>query len=754
MALRRAESGASRLRSAACGPRRGTVRPRSGVAGVAGFAVLFFVSMTSEGQSQQLPAAPDTVVGAGVVAPQAVVALPAVEVIGRSAADVRTILGAAHVVTARAIDAARPLSGNEVLRRVPGVHVQDEDHFGLNLNIGVRGLTPRRSSRVLLLEDGMPIHLGPYSDPTAHYQPPVEGVERIEVLTGSGQILYGPQTVGGVINYVRTPLPDARGGVAWLSAGSRGLFGSHLRVGGARGDAAASLEYTRRQGDGSRDGWRHAIDDVVARGALRLRGEQRLTLKAGVYNEASRFGESGLTEAEFRADPFGNPSPNDVFDLRRYAAQAVHEVPLFQGAALSTHLYGQHVHRASWRQASSSSDRFGTPGYGSRFACAAGATGLDGCGNQGRPRTYRFVGVEPRLGVERMLGAVASRTEVGVRAHVESVERRQFTGATPGARSGEMTRDNLLETTALSAYLRTSLAAGPWSVTPGLRLEDVRSRNTNRMQDASQRDHYAELLPGVGAAFNGIRVTTLFAGAHRGFAPPRPADILNPRPGEGLVQVDPELSWNYEVGLRSDPMHGLHFQATFFHIDFGNQVVEGGLAGGGARFVNAGRTVHAGAEAAVAFDLAAATGTRSLPYLEVGYTRLVHAAFRSDLLSSVDGGTPVRDRRLPYAPRYLLDAGAGFRDLAGFGLHLRAASVGDQFSDDLNSVASTADGQRGLLPAYTVYDLSVSRDVARASATVFLAAKNLRDTVYITERLEGIMVGMPRTVQAGLRWEF
>jgi Fe(3+) dicitrate transport protein len=324
MALRRAESGASRLRSAACGPRRGTVRPRSGVAGVAGFAVLFFVSMTSEGQSQQLPAAPDTVVGAGVVAPQAVVALPAVEVIGRSAADVRTIPGAAHVVTARAIDAARPLSGNEVLRRVPGVHVQDEDHFGLNLNIGVRGLTPRRSSRVLLLEDGMPIHLGPYSDPTAHYQPPIESVERIEVLTGSGQILYGPQTVGGVINYVRTPLAPARGATVSLSAGSRGLLSGHLRAAERWGDAAAAaVEYTRRQGDGARRRWHHTIDDVVARGEWRHRGEGRLALKAGAYNEASRFGESGLTEAEFRADPFANPSPNDVFDLRRYAAQAV-----------------------------------------------------------------------------------------------------------------------------------------------------------------------------------------------------------------------------------------------------------------------------------------------------------------------------------------------------------------------------------------------------------------------------------------------
>jgi outer membrane receptor for Fe3+-dicitrate len=48
----------------------------------------------------------------------------------------------------------------------------------------------------------------------------------------------------------------------------------------------------------------------------------------------------------------------------------------------------------------------------------------------------------------------------------------------------------------------------------------------------------------------------------------------------------------------------------------------------------------------------------------------------------------------------------------------------------------------------------VSRQVGPAGATLFVAAKNLGDRVYITERLEGIMVGMPRSVQAGARWAF
>ena len=104
--------------------------------------------------------------------------------------------------TSEALATARLLSVSEALRKVPGLHVREEEGLGLRPNIGIRGLNPNRASAVLLLEDGVPMTIAPYGDNAAYYHPPVNRFSRIEVLKGSGQILFGPRTIGGVINYI------------------------------------------------------------------------------------------------------------------------------------------------------------------------------------------------------------------------------------------------------------------------------------------------------------------------------------------------------------------------------------------------------------------------------------------------------------------------------------------------------------------------------------------------------------------------
>ena len=78
------------------------------------------------------------------------------------------------MIDLRAIENTRVLTTAEVLRKAPGVHVREEEGFGLRPNIGVRGLSPTRSSRVLLLEDGIPLAYAPYGDNAAYYHPPIE----------------------------------------------------------------------------------------------------------------------------------------------------------------------------------------------------------------------------------------------------------------------------------------------------------------------------------------------------------------------------------------------------------------------------------------------------------------------------------------------------------------------------------------------------------------------------------------------------
>lgn len=681
-----------------------------------------------------------------------VIRLPAVEVIGRVEGSLAGIPGSARVVTAEVVRATHPISGSELLRRVSGLHVNDgEDALGLNLNVGIRGLNPRRSSRVLLLEDGFPIHLAPYSDPSAHYQPPAQVVERIEVLKGSGQVLHGPQTIGGVINYVRRPPPIRDGGRASLSAGNDGHRAAHIRLDRGGDGRSVGVDYSYREAQGPRENWNHRVDDLNVASAVDLWRDQRLLVRAGAYRQNSRVGESGLTQAEFEAAPRHHPFSNDVFSLDRVVLHALLETPLPWDARLTTAAYGQWLHRVSWRQASDSRDRFGTARYAERFTCPAEATGPAECGNQGRPRTYRFAGLEPRVAIPFYLGTILGEADFGMRLHLERVRRRRLQGDGPAARTGTLIQDNGIETAAISAFAQNRLHLGAWEVTPGLRFEHVRATNVNRMVQARERDDYSRWLPGLGAAVQLPRGVTVFGGVHRGFAPPRPADILEPRPGEGLVRVDPEVSWNQELGARARWGSTAEFEATLFRIDFGNQIVPGNASDGGPLLVNGGRTRHKGAEAWIRVG-GAGGGPGDGAFLELSYTWLPVADFADGRLSVVDGITPIHGKRLPYAPRHLANLGVGIRTPAGVELRLQGDHVGVQFGDDLNTREGSADGRRGVIPASTVFTLGA--EATAGPVRVHVAVRNLLDGVHVTDRLNGIMVGMPRTLNLGVDWEW
>ncbi|MCU0634183.1 MAG: TonB-dependent receptor plug domain-containing protein, partial [Gemmatimonadaceae bacterium] len=187
--------------------------------------------------------------------------LPRVEVVAPSADARARFPGAVRVIDAARLSTTPEVSVKEALRSVPGVHVMDEDALGLNLNIGLRGLPARRSQRVLLLEDGMPIHLGPYSDPSAHYHPPVDALERIEVVTGASQIAFGPQTVGGVINFVRRAPPTTPTARLTMAGGGREMRTGRLSVGGTWRERGVLIDAGHRSGAGTRDGHAHRVDD-------------------------------------------------------------------------------------------------------------------------------------------------------------------------------------------------------------------------------------------------------------------------------------------------------------------------------------------------------------------------------------------------------------------------------------------------------------------------------------------------------------
>ena len=176
------------------------------------------------------------------------------EIISDANAPYQSFPGAATVLDVKSLNLIDPIGTQEVLELVPGVNGYADDGIGNSrLSIGIRGLNPRRSSRILILEDGIPIQPALYVYPNMYYNPPAERVDRLEVIKGSGAINFGPQTMGGVINYfTRRPRNDF-GGAFKVTAGENGFTSLFAEVGGSKNDKIKpEIQLLYKRGDGFR----------------------------------------------------------------------------------------------------------------------------------------------------------------------------------------------------------------------------------------------------------------------------------------------------------------------------------------------------------------------------------------------------------------------------------------------------------------------------------------------------------------------
>lgn len=710
--------------------------------------------------------------------------LPLVQVVG-SAARRQRLPGSASFLDARVITGVQSLSVNEVLRRVPGVHVRDEEGLGLRPNIGIRGLNPTRSTTVLLLEDGVPFSIAPYGDNGSYYVPPVDRFEGVEVLKGHGQVAFGPRTIGGVINLLTpgTPTNGHLGRVA-LAGGNRDYLSLHGRYGVGTANGGVLMDLLHKRGQGGRANVGTTISDATVKTDVRLPANQVLTLKANYYRERSQVTYSGRREEEWAADPFANPFVNDSMFMDRLAFSAGHRAAIGSTAALRTLFYANFLSRNWWRQSSNSAER---PNDAADPACGGLANLNTTCGNQGRLRDYRVVGLEPRLTVSLPWMPGSSHLEASVRLHAERQERRQENGAGPNSRvAGPSTNpnagileDNVRTNTAVSGFLQPQLRFGDWTVVPGLRVEHVEYERVNLLPSGPDTDgvtgttSLTQAIPGLGVTWSPSGAATVFAGLHRGFAPPRTEDILTNQ--GGLVDLEAELSWNAELGARLSPARGLHAEATLFQLDFSNQIVPASVAGGsGASLTSAGQTLHRGLElgGVIGSELIGPSPHRG--WLEVAWTWLPVARFEGERYAWIGTGTGdvagkvylaqnaggtrtevrVTGRRLPYAPKHLVTAAVGFDHASGLGVRVESVYQGAQFSDPVNTTVTVPDGQQGPIASALVWNVNASWRIRPVKSTVSLAAKNLFDRLYVVDRSRGLMPGAPRQVQVGVSVDF
>jgi Fe(3+) dicitrate transport protein len=698
----------------------------------------------------------------------------------------RYLPGSASIIGPAELKATLPLSGNEVLRNIPGLHVVEEEGAGLRANIGIRGLDPDKSRNVLILEDGIPVALAPYGEPEMYFTPSIDRMSGVEVLKGNGSILFGPQTIGGVINFLTADAPAELQGRFGLRAGERGFYNAQFAIGNTIDNFGFNVDFQRKQAENFGP-TAFAFHDFNVKLQNRLSPVSILSFKLGIYDESSNSTYIGLTQPMFQSGEMDDLriAPDDNLHIRRYAASIIHKYSPASGLQFNTTAFAYSTSRNWNRQdftySSSASNLTGVAvGFADEID---GSIYLRNSTGQ-RNRQFEVAGIEPRMAIQYNLGNVVTKTDAGVRYLYEKAFEQRVDGTSAGALSGNLREDEVRSGHTMSAFIQNKfLLNDKLSITAGLRNENVwYDREIMRLnyKDTliSAGSDVVALIPGAGLNYNFTSNFGLFAGIHRGFAPPRTKDAIN-NDGEDL-QLEAEKSWNSELGTRVK-VGKMEFEYTVFHMDFSNQVIPVSESSGGAGtgYINGGETRHSGMELSLLlpFD----------DYLPEQWGAQV--SFAGTWVNSVFSGdrfvlakTPsrndlsnvyvnVKGNTTPYAPELTFVASFTLENAAGWGVRTWANYTGSQYTDALNTgnvyqwididaadadyryVQATANGRIGKLDAFMVANISAWYEHQNTGLGFNLSVKNIFDERYVVSRRpQGIRVGMPRFISAGVSY--
>jgi Fe(3+) dicitrate transport protein len=701
--------------------------------------------MATNAQAEMAAAAPETIV-----------------VVGQRD-NLLKIAGTGATIEQADLVKARVFTVNDALRQVSGVYARDEEGLGLRPNIGIRGLSPTRSGKVLLLEDGIPLGYAPYGDNAAYYHPSIRRFSRIEVLKGASQVRFGPNTIGGVINYVTPAAPEAFEGKVTIAGGSRGYGELDLELGSPVLGARALFHGTAAQSEGARDNQNLTYNDLYLKLEYELGEHHDLTWRVSRYSEDSQITYSGLTQTEYLANPRQNPFKNDRFTIERATSSLQWAWALSDSMTLKTTGYVSWFDRDWWRQSSNSGQR---PNDASDPACGGLANLLTTCGNEGRLREYNTHGIETRLSHVGAFGDIAFNSEVGIRYADERQNRLQINSDTPNGRTpgtgvnGGLRENNLRYVKAWSGFATTKATLGKLTVSPGVRVENIEYERVNRLNPLvliQGNADVSEVIPGIGVTYELAPSFVAYGGVHRGFAPPRVEDAISNTTGSS-INLDAEISTNWEAGVRGALGRGVSTDLAWFRMDFDNQIVPNSVAGGaGSTLTSAGKTLHQGIEASArgSFKDMGIMADNDV-YFRVALTWLADARYEGARFSAISGQSTrsVSGNRLPYAPEVLFNAALGY-EWTGWGdMQLEYVFTDQMYTDDLNTVAPTADGQRGLIPASSIWNATLNIAPADWKVGFYVTVRNILDEDTIVDRARGILPGSPRLVQAGITARF
>ena len=680
--------------------------------------------------------------------------------------------GSVYLINNKELELKQSLNPHEVLKEVPGVIIQEEDGLGLRPNIGLRGAHPHRSRKVTLMEDGVLISPAPYSAPAAYYFPLFSKVTGVEVYKGPSSIKYGPNSVGGAINfvtrdYIKSDSKKSQNATVNLSFGSFNTLKLQSYASGNLGKFDWLVEASRWSSDGfkelpQRGDTSFYRNDVMAKArySFDALSEKVLSFKLGFSDERSNETYLGLSSLDFKSKPFSRyeASRLDRLDWRHIQMRTDY-VHSWSDSSFSELIVYNHNFKRNWNKLNGFTDDT----VDIRDVLNAPLQGqnpdflevLKGERDSRLSESLRF-GINNRTYFSRGIKLNhnysflnSHNLDVGFLYHEDQIKRDHLLQDAQMRESGGLDKaeafidesnTNTDKARTYRVYALMDSKISNFILKGGARLEKVFLNRLNRITDRSVSREDVIVVPGLGLTYKINQENMSFIGVNKG--------ITLPSPGQD-ESTAPEESINYEMGYRLRK-ENLNLDLVAFYNGYSNILGTCTFSSGctaqdlDVQF-NGGEATVYGLE----FLLASKFNVKefSMPisisatYTSAEFSNSFESNNREWGVGRVESGDP-----LPYVPNLsaVLSLGFNYKKFENQFIYSYRSKVFDQSVDD-NRLTVNAFGTLNLMSRYN-YNKAFSG---------YLKIDNVFDQVYVSSlRPFGFRPGAPRWVTFGLEYSF
>ena len=660
---------------------------------------------------------------------------------------VRLNTGTNSVIELKNLSGAKS-TGNarEMYAKVPGLNIWENDGAGIQVGIGGRGLSPKRTANFNTRQNGYDISADALGYPESYYTPPIEALKSIEIIRGSAALQFGTQ-FGGLLNFEILPAAN-HSPVEFTSrntVGGYGYMSTFNRISGTHKRMFYQAYHQYKKGDGYRENSQFYQHQAFAQIGYYLNENWTVSAEFTHMNYLTEQA-GGLTDLGFVEDPRQSVRDRNWFavDWNLLAVKSTYEIS--KTTTLDVRAFGMISNRR-------------TIGFLGKI------TQADLGGN--REMIFSdFVngGVEARFlkkyGLfksENKPAKINGALLIGGRIYQGETQTRQGTAADGDDANFIFSNPSDLEGSSFiypsinqAVFAENMFFVGEkWRVNLGVRFENISTSSegfykqyvvhpinfdTLQIDRVNDSNTVARRVPlfGAGVSFKTGKKSSLYTNITQNYRAINFTDIRVTNPN---VVIDPNMKDEYgftsELGFRGLLKDILIYDVAAFYIFYGDKI---GLAPKPKTVkkerTNIGDAQNFGLEIFTEIDwLKLGAKERKWSLNTFINTSYINANYITSKEPNYVGN------KVEYVSTYMAKTGltAVFKSWT---LKVQYSFNSSQFSDASNALEPSGDAVIGEVPAYSVFDFS-GRYTFKKYFQVEFGVNNFTNASYFTRRATG-----------------